>query len=97
MSDQRTPEYDAERGQQAQRLLADPLLVETLDAIETKWTQAFQNSPARDVEGRELAYRMLQSARLFRQELEVSMDRGRVAQKTLAQRAGQTLRRAFGH
>ena len=88
-----TPEYEAERGQQALRLLNDELLLETIDGMETKWTDVWKNSPARDVEGRELAWQMLQTVLLFRKELEMTWDRGKVAQATLAQRAGQTLKR----
>jgi hypothetical protein len=88
-----TPEYEAERGQQALRLLNDELLVETLDGMETKWTEVWKNSPARDVEGREMAWQMLQSVLLLRKELEITLDRGKAAQATLAQRAGRTLKR----
>jgi hypothetical protein len=90
-----TPEYEAERGQQALRLLNDELLVETIDGMETKWTEVWKNSPARDVEGREMAWQMLQTVQLFRKELEITLDRGKAAQVTLAQRAGQMLKRAW--
>lgn len=90
-----TPEYEAERGEQARRLLQDTLLTETLDAIEQEWTDAWQNSPARDVEGRELAWHMLKAAQKFRLQLQLTLDNGQHAQATLARRAGATLKRVF--
>jgi hypothetical protein len=88
-----TPEHEAARGEQARRLLTDELLVETLDRIEQEWNDAWQNSPARDVEGREMAYLILKSAQKFRKELMLIQEQGKVAQSML-QRIGQRLRPA---
>lgn len=49
------------RGQDAQRLLDDPLMVEARDTLRVRIMAAWEQSPARDVEGREALWRMLKS------------------------------------
>jgi len=88
-------ELEIDRGEHAERLLRDPLLNSTLDRIEQEYIEKWKSSPARDEVGRETLWLMVKTVHKFRQELEIVLDAGKSAKATLAQRAGQTLKRAF--
>jgi len=87
-------ETDIQRGEQAARLLSEPLLIEALELIESEYTQEWKNSPARDVEGREKLWLMVRTVQKFQQELESVLETGKLAkhkleQETLAQQIGR--------
>ena len=88
-------ESDILRGERARQLLEEPLLVEAFALIEQEYTKAWQDSPARDNEARELLYLSLKNLRKVQGHLLQVMDSGKMAKATLAQRTGATLRRAF--
>lgn len=67
------------RATHAQQIIDDPLVVETLDAIERKWIDAVMTSPVADAEGRELAYRMFKAVQQFRDEFKAMIADGQVA------------------
>jgi hypothetical protein len=83
-----TPEKEVQRGHQAQAILDDPLYQEAFDAVRKEITRQWQNSPARDAEGREKLW--LSSKLLDRLEAHLTsvMESGKLAKATLAQRAG---------
>jgi hypothetical protein len=83
------------RGERARQLLEEPLIVEAFDLIEREYHKAWQDSPARDNEARELLYLSLKNLAKVKGHLVQVMESGMLAKATLAQRAGQTLRRAF--
>lgn len=88
-------EMEISRGERALQLLREPLLVEAFETIERELTEKWQTSPVRDVEGREKLYLTLLCLKQAQQHLASVVESGKLAQHTLAQRAGQTLRRAF--
>ena len=88
-------EADILRGERARQLLEEPLIVEAFDLIEREYTQAWQDSPARDAEARELLYLSLKNIRKVKAHLTHVMEAGTLAKATLAQRVGRTLKTAF--
>lgn len=88
-------EIEIARGERARQLLEDPLLVEAFTKKEAEYIQAWLNSPARDVEGREALYLSIKNLHAIRGHLSNVMDTGTMAKATLAQRTGQTLKRVF--
>ena len=78
-------EIEIQRGEQAARLLSEPLLVETLELIELEYTQEWKNSPVRDVEGREKLWLMVRTVQKLRSELEAVLETGKLAQHRLEQ------------
>jgi hypothetical protein len=88
-----TPEQEAQRGQDAKRLLDDPLLKEAFDAIEQEFVDQWKKAPVRDVEGREKLWLMLQLLNKVHSHLEAVMASGRLAEATLAQRLKRRLGR----
>lgn len=91
-----TPEQIIQRGDRAKQLLDEPLLVEAFAVAEQEYLDQWQNSPARDVEGREKLYLMLKLLQRVKGHLTSAMESGVIEKATLAQRAGQTLKSAFG-
>jgi len=83
------------RGEQAQRLLDDPILADAFATIEQEYIEQWQNSPARDAEGREKLYMMLKLLQRVKGHLSQVVDTGKLEKATLVQRAGQTLKRVF--
>lgn len=47
---------ESNRGEHAARLLSDPLLNEAFDTLQERFSDAWINSPSRDVEGREVLW-----------------------------------------
>jgi hypothetical protein len=88
-------EYEIARGERALQVLREPLLQEAVIEIERELTEQWQNSPVRDVEGREKLYLTLLCLKKVQRHLESVVETGKVAQATLAQRVGQSLSRAF--
>lgn len=84
-----SPEEQARRGEEARQLLEHPLLVEAFQTIEQEVTQAWQTSPARDVDGRENLWLQLKLLRKLQGQLELVMETGKSAKATLAQRAAE--------
>lgn len=83
------------RGERARQLLEDPLMSEAFALIELEYMKAWQDSPARDAQARELLYLSIKNLQKVKGHLLQVMDSGSLAKATLAQRAGQTLKRAF--
>lgn len=82
-----TLEQEKRRGEDAKRLLEEPLLVEAFEHIKQELTQAWTESPARDVEGREKTWLMLKLLGRVRGHLESVMANGTMAKATLLERA----------
>lgn len=79
-------EQQAQRGTEAERLLAHPLLVEAFDLIEQDIKDKWTNSPARDSDGREALWTQLKLLHRVRAQIHDVAETGKVAQATLAQR-----------
>lgn len=88
-------EHEIARGERARQLLEETLIVEAFALIEREYQQAWQDSPARDVEAREKLYLSLKNLAKVKAHLTHVMESGTLAKATLAQRAGRTLKSAF--
>lgn len=88
-------EEQASRGQQAKNLLAHPLLTEAFSVIEQDIQDKWQNSPARDSEGREQLWTQLKLLHRVRSELQQVVETGKVAEATLSQRLREAGRRIW--
>ena len=76
--------------ERAHALLTDPLLVDAFARLESKWMDAWKNSPARDADGREEIWRLLRTLTALRGELESVLQDGTVARHKLDElRTGQ--------
>lgn len=87
-------ELDVRRGEEARQLLEHPLLADAFDAIEADVMRQWQDSPARDVDGREKLWLTLKLLGRVKGQLESVVETGKVAQATLAERAMEAARRA---
>lgn len=70
---------EVSRGAQAAELLDNPLLAEALAAFELEIIEQWKNSPARDQDGRERLWNMLQANRKFQQVLTTHIETGKLA------------------
>ena len=71
---------DAEaRARHAQQLLDDPLLIETLDAIEAAAITAWRNTGSDRQQDREVAYYSIKAAERVRLTLQGIVDNGQIA------------------
>lgn len=93
---------EQERGRQAAELLEHPLMKEAFSTIRQEFTQAWQNSPARDQEGREKLWQLLKLTDRLESFLTETVTTGKMATmqieeaKTLAQRMKDGLSSFFG-
>lgn len=83
------------RGERARQLLEDPLMKEGFALLELEYMKAWQETPVRDVQARETLFLSYKNLQRVKGHLLQVMDSGTLAKATLAQRAGQTLKRAF--
>ena len=67
------------RSDEAKRVLAMPIVSETLDTMEKELHEAWMACPARDVEGREWIWRQSTAVRQFRGMLRTTMESGKFA------------------
>ena len=92
-----TPEqqiYDAAR---AKEVLENPAFEQAFDTIRQEYTQAWQNSPARDAEGRESLYLMIRLTNKLQATLTGMLENGKMASINLEQEAAYLAsQRAFG-
>lgn len=66
------------RAAHAQALKDNPVLAEALDAWKTDLMKAWEQSPARDAEGREKLYLMVHAAEKFKTYVEAMVDSGKL-------------------
>lgn len=81
-----TPEEELQRGENARRILEDPLFIEAVETIRAEIAAKWQGSPARDTEGRERLYLSRKMLDKIEGHLQSVMASGRLAQATLAER-----------
>lgn len=88
---------DRQRGINAKLLLETPLLVEAFADAKAEYLAAWENTPARDTEGRERLWIMVKLIDRVRSHLETVMAGGKLAERELTdiQEKGK-LRRIFG-
>lgn len=85
-------EDEIQRGEHAQRLLREPLLIGAFELLEKEYIEQWQNSPARDVEGREKLFLMQKVLQVVQGHLTQAVETGKLAQATLTQRLAQQAR-----
>lgn len=74
-----TIEDELRRAQEAKTICEHPLFVEALDAIRKELNEAWINSPARDVEGREMIYLGVKILNQFEARLQSHIFTGKMA------------------
>lgn len=74
-----TPEQEIERGRQAKELLEHPLMVEAVQAIQSRLVQEWADSPVRDKEGREHIWRLQSALKAVMGHLRTTMESGEMA------------------
>jgi hypothetical protein len=75
------PLDEINRGDNAERLLRNPLIAEAFDLIRSEYIAAWEGAPARDVEGRERIWAHLQSLAKVRAHLETVVYTGKMSKK----------------
>ena len=78
-------EKEIQRGQQAKRILEDPIFVEALQKVSQELDQEWINSPIRDTEGREKIYMMKKMLNVLHVQLKSVMETGKLATKQINQ------------
>jgi len=78
-------EKEIQRGQQAKRILEDPIFVEALQKVSQELDQEWINSPIRDTEGREKIYMMKKMLGVLHVQLQSVMETGKLASKQINQ------------
>jgi len=81
-----TPEQALARARDAERLVNDPTVKETLSVIERDIYDAWLVCPIRDVEGREALWRMAVTARKFADTLKGTAEAGKLAAHNIRER-----------
>ena len=74
-------EKEQQRGQQAKRILEDPIYIEALQKVSQELDQEWINSPIRDTEGRERIYMMKKMLNVLHVQLKSVMETGKLATK----------------
>ena len=74
-------EKEIQRGQQAKRILEDPIYVEAIQKVSQELDQEWINSPIRDTEGREKIYMMKKMLNVLHVQLKSVMETGKLATK----------------
>jgi hypothetical protein len=72
---------ELERGQQATELMEHPLMLEAFSTIRESYLTQWENSPARDTEGREKIWTYLKQLETLRSQMTTVMQTGRMAQE----------------
>jgi len=85
------------RGDQADLLLQNPLLVEAFQSIEQELTESWIQSPQRDVEGREKIHLSMCLLRKLRAQIQEVAETGKIARhQSILQQAKDKAGRLFG-
>ena len=74
-------EKEQQRGQQAKRILEDPIYIEALQKVSQELDQEWINSPIRDTEGRERIYMMKKMLNVLHVQIQSVMETGKLASK----------------
>ena len=74
-------EKEQQRGQQAKRILEDPIYVEAIQKVSQELDQEWINSPIRDTEGREKIYMMKKMLNVLHVQMKSVMETGTLASK----------------
>ena len=89
-----TPQEQAMRGEEAARLLENPVLNEAFTAIEQEYTNLWKQTKASDEAAREKLWLSIRQLQMVQAHLHTAIQTGKAAKATLAQRAKQALSEA---
>jgi len=67
--------------------MADPVVIETMEALERKYIEDWKGSKPEDAPKRERAYNSLQMLEDFKVQLSISLSDGRMASRLMEQKA----------
>lgn len=96
MTDESKARTQMDRGERAERILAEPLVKEAFEKIEAEIIEAWKNSAADDERGRENAFLLQRLLRNFREHFEQWVRTGEAAKRELLEIEKQSrLKRAF--
>tara|TARA_B110000263_G_C15292080_1_gene503857 strand:+ start:1595 stop:1840 length:246 start_codon:yes stop_codon:yes gene_type:complete len=76
-------EKEIQRGQQAKRILEDPIYVEAIQKVSQELDQEWINSPIRDTEGRERIYMMKKMLNVLLVQIKSVLETGKLASKQI--------------
>jgi hypothetical protein len=76
-------EHDITRGGKAREVLESEVYIDSFDIIKTELLNTWQQSPSRDIEGREKLYLMLAMLNKVQSTLQSVMETGMLAQSEL--------------
>ena len=74
---------EQQRGQQAKRILEDPIYVEAIQKVSQELDQEWINSPIRDTEGRERIYMMKKMLNVLLVQIKSVLETGKLASKQI--------------
>lgn len=80
-----TPDETIQKGNEAARLLTDPLFIEAFDTVKTEINASWEETPARDTEGRERLWLMLKLLGRVRAHIETIAANGEIEKKRIAE------------
>lgn len=84
MADEGVARATLARANRARLILEDEIVVDTFVRMEKRLRETWEGSKFHDAEGREEAYRMLRTLRLFKDEFGQMLSDGEVAKSDLA-------------
>lgn len=73
----------AGRGDRAAELLENDILKDALDAIERDCVETWENCPARDAEGKEMAWQLYKTSKKLRAVLLGYVETGKIAKEAM--------------
>ena len=86
-----SPQQQATRGDAAERLLKDELLLEAFSTLEQEYTHLWKQTKPSDEAAREKLWLSLRQLELVKAQLQSVVQTGKVAKATIAQRAKAAL------
>lgn len=93
MTDESPIDADLRKGRAAERLLADPVLIEAFDGLRAGYLEAWENTAARDTDARERLWQAYQIVGKVRTHLSHVAAGGKMAQVQIDQVAKMGERR----
>jgi hypothetical protein len=89
-----TPQEQAQRGDEAARLMESQVLKDAFAGLEQEYTELWKQTKASDEAAREKLWLSLRQLQMVQAQLNGMIQTGKVAKATLAQRAKQALSEA---
>jgi hypothetical protein len=91
-----TPEQEMRRGEDAARILAEPLFKEAMEKVRSEVIAQWSAAPARDTQGREWLWQFYQVAAKFENTLVSVMETGKMASLSQKESLREKAARVWG-